>query len=180
LRIVLEALRTTYQWPVLSHVRRELHTLHGRSLETLEAALEEQLVVDFAHRDDGRVRLTVAGLWAIDRAAPELRDFVSALRRCYDLYARANLGSPSDPSPVVVSAAELLGDLSYDERDGALAVVGLLLDVERIGELKPAPGDDASPFRIALDSSILAYGRVGRVPDYLEVRRSRAGGPHLS
>jgi hypothetical protein len=169
LRVIRDAFLSTLQWPTLSFVRRELHTLHSGSLEALEDALGDLIVVDFSHRDDARVRVTVAGLWSIDRGSQELRHFIRALRGCYDVYCASDLGSPSEPNEIVVSGATLLKHVPEADRDRIVQVVGLLLDVERIGPVT-WPTDPRAPFEIVLDSGILAYGRVGRVPDYLEVR----------
>jgi hypothetical protein len=165
-------LATEFRWPLVAHVRRELHSLgHGR-LEPLEDALDGLLVVDFGHHDDSRVRLTVEGLFTIDRGARELRNFVSVLRRCYDAYY-SHLGSPAQPESVVVSSTELLPGLTEVERAKAATVVGLLFEVEGIGSLEGSlePGE---PFQIILDSSFLFYGRVGVIKDYLEIKHGHA------
>jgi hypothetical protein len=119
------------------------------------------------------VRLTVLGLYALDRGAPELRRFIGMVRRCYDYYVEVK--PPPGARRLVMSGADLVWPPQQRPTREELRVMGHLLAVEGIGEVEQV--DDAGhAFRIGLDHSILAYGKVGNQQDYWELRKAMLDG----
>lgn len=164
LRIVYSSWRTSYRWPTVESVDRALFRRGGQRIGSLGEGLDGFVVVE-----EGLVKLTVAGLNAVDEDALELSLFVHAVRRCFDIYVGFDLGAEArdEQANVALDAYDLFpGPHPEGVTRSQLTAVGALLEVEGVGQIAWS-SDSGSPFSMAVGPSVFAYAGVGTVADFL-------------
>lgn len=167
LRAIPDTFRSEGAWPVLQPLDA---LLAGKGIPDPTRCLMSMpagmIKLDTPISDGSRVRLTVAGLYEIERAAPELALFTTALRGAVDIYTVHPFGSLTQTQQVVADALELVprnGGFTHAQ----LVVLGLLFEVEEIGRLEWVDGP--SPWRITITRTIRRYRGVGHIKDYLDL-----------
>jgi hypothetical protein len=170
LSVTLELTRLTGQWPVLQAVHLRL-ARRGVSdpLACIRAVPGEYLLLDDPAGADSTVRLTFAGLHAIDSAAKELDGFIGAVRTCVERYRfQGESDSPSRARTLRATARELTHEAELSRE--CLQTIGLLLQVE---DVAPIHFDSDGLWSAEIGMSIWRYSDVADIDSYLRFARTR-------
>lgn len=157
--------------PTYQHLTHALGHIGIRNVDELLQSLSPAYLVFAAPLADSVGILPTARGWhAADPHAPELHaGLIPAVRRCYDLFHQFKPPSPTEARPIKLSPQDLWPDDPLGSK-AKLFVVGLLLEVERVGKVTWT-GDPASPWRIELDTGIRRFARVGDYDSFLEASK---------